>query len=88
MQDILCERRCSNKIIDETMSKARKLSREAVEIINTASVKMNEADQQVIAVRAHASTKIREERVFKSTRASTSHKKIQDSLDKHQRKNE
>jgi hypothetical protein len=45
MQDILRERRCSNKIIDESMSEARKLSREAVEVINAANAEMNEADQ-------------------------------------------
>ncbi len=88
MQDILRERRCSNKIIDESMSEACKLSREAVEVINAANAKMNETDQRIIAVRAHASAKIREERVFQSSRATRLHQKIQDSLDKHQREHE
>ena len=69
MKDILQERRASNKIIDESMSEAHKLYREAVEMINNAVARMNEADQQVIAECARASAKISKERVFQSSQA-------------------
>ena len=45
MVDIHQEKRASNRMIDEAMSVARKLSREAMEIINNATVKINEAEQ-------------------------------------------
>ncbi len=53
-------------MINKAMSVARKLSGEAVEMINNATVKINKAEQQIIEARAHESAKIREERVFQS----------------------
>jgi hypothetical protein len=83
LQDILRECHASNKIIDEAMSEARKLSREAVEMINEENAKINDADEPIIAECAHASTKISEERVFQSSQSARLHQKLEDSLDKH-----
>jgi hypothetical protein len=88
LQDILRERRASNKIIDEAMSEARKLSREAVEMINEENAKINDADKRIIAERTLASAKICDERVFQSSQSARLRQKLEDSLNKHQREHE
>jgi hypothetical protein len=88
LQDILQECRASNKIIDEAMSEACKLSREAVEMINEANAKINDANKRITAERTHASTKICEERVFQSSQSARLDQKLEDSLNKHQREHE
>ena len=85
MQDILCERRTSNKLIDEAMSDARTLSRQAVQMMNDATAKTVQADQLIIAERARASAYIREERAYQSSQAKLLHKQNQDILNKHQK---
>ena len=59
MQDVLRERRTSNKLIDEAMSKARKLSSEALEMTRDYYLKMMEVNNQIISTRSRASTEIR-----------------------------
>ncbi len=49
MQDILRECRTSNKIIDEAMSKAYKLSADAWEMMSEANLKMTKADELIIS---------------------------------------
>jgi hypothetical protein len=58
MQDIIRERRASNKIIDEAMSDARKLSTEALELMREANQQMIKADERVISERNRASAQI------------------------------
>jgi vacuolar-type H+-ATPase subunit H len=58
MQDILRERRASNKIIDEAMSDARKLSTEALEMMREANLQVIKDDERIISERNRASAKI------------------------------
>jgi len=89
MVDIHQEKRASNRMIDEAMSVAHKLSREAVEMINNATVKINEAKQRLIGARAHAaSAKICEERIFQSNRITTLEQQLKDTLNKHEQEHE
>ncbi len=66
------------------MSEAPKFSRVAVEMMNEANAKINEADKCIIEERADASTKICEERVFQSSQFARLHQKLEDSLNKNQ----
>ena len=52
MQDILCERRTSNKLIDEAMSDARRLSRQAVQMMNNATAKTVQAGQSNTTIKS------------------------------------
>ncbi len=49
MQDTLRECRMFNKLIDEAMSEARKLSSEALEIMREANLKAMKVDNQIIS---------------------------------------
>ena len=64
--DILCERRASNKIIDEAMVEARRLSAEALEMMSKANDMCDEAEAKIIAERNRASARLREERAHHS----------------------
>jgi hypothetical protein len=66
LQDILQERRVSNKIIDEAMSDARKLSTEALEMMREANLQVIKDDERIISERNRASAKIQEERLFQA----------------------
>jgi hypothetical protein len=66
MQDILQERRVSNKIIDEAMSDARKLSTEALEMMREANLQVIKDNERIISERNRASAKIQEERLFQA----------------------
>jgi hypothetical protein len=64
--DILRERRASNKIIDEAMVEARRLSAEALEMMSKANDMCDEAEAKIIAERNRASARLREERAHHS----------------------
>ncbi len=88
MQDIFRERRASNKIIEEAMSKARKLSADAWEMMNEANLKMTKADELVISERNCASTKIQEERLFQSRESARLRQRLGNTIHKHRREQE
>jgi len=88
MQDVLRERRTSNKLIDEAMSKARKLSSKALEMTRDYYLKMMEVNNQIISTRSRASTEIREERLFQSRESASLRKKLGDTIDKLNREQE
>ena len=58
MQDILREHCVSNKIIDEAMTNARKLSIEALEMMREANLQVIKVDEHIISERNRASAKI------------------------------
>ena len=82
MQDILREHRASNKIINEAMSDARKLSTEALEMMREANQQMIKADEHIISKRIRASAQIREERLFHSRESDRLRRKSVDTIDK------
>jgi len=82
MQDVLRERRASNKLIDDAMFEARKLSTKALEMMREASLKMAEVDHRIISVRNCATSQIREERLFQSRESARLQKKLCDTIDK------
>jgi hypothetical protein len=88
MQDIFQERRASNKIIDEAMSEARKLSADAWEMMSEANLKMTKADQLIISEHNHASTKIQEERLFQSRESARLRQRLGNTIHKHHREQE
>jgi NhaP-type Na+/H+ and K+/H+ antiporter len=88
MQDILRERRASNKIIDEAMSDARKLSAEALEMMREANQQMIKADEHIISERIRASAQIREERLFHSRESARLRRKSVATIDKLHREQE
>jgi hypothetical protein len=66
MQDLLKERRVSNKIIDEAMFDARKLSAQALDMLSDTNSKYAKVEERIVDERTRASTKIREERAHHS----------------------
>jgi len=82
MQDILRERHTSNKLVDEAMSEARKLSSEALEMIRDANLKTLEANNQIISERSKSSAKIQEEQLFHSRESATLRRKLVNTIDK------
>jgi hypothetical protein len=82
MQDVLRERRASNKLIEDAMFEARKLSTEALEMMREASLKMADVDHRIISVRNCATAQIREERLFQSRESARLQKKLCDTIDK------
>ena len=58
MQDILQERCVSNKIIDEAMSEARKLSTKELEMMREANLQMIKVNERIISKRNRASAQI------------------------------
>ena len=88
MRDIFRERRASNKIIDDAMSDARKLSTEALEMMREANQQMIKADECIISERIRASAQIREERLFHSRESARLRRKSVDTIDKLHREQE
>ena len=88
MQDILQERRTSNKIIDKAMSDARKLSTDALEMTREANVQMIKADERIISERNRMSAKIQEERLFQARQSDRLRTQLRDSIDKLNREQE
>ena len=82
MQDILQERCTSNKLIDEAMSEARKLSSKALEMMRDANLKTMEGDNQIISKRSKMSPKIQEEQLFHSRESTTLRRKLVNTIDK------
>ncbi len=82
MQDILQEHRASNKIIDEAMSEARKLSSKALEMMREANLQMIKVDECIISKRNCASAKIQEERLFQSRESDRLRRKLGDTIQK------
>ncbi len=83
MQDIFLEHCASNKIIDEAMSEARKLSADAWEIISEANLKMTKAGQLIISECNRASTKIQKERLFQSRESARLRQRMENTINKH-----
>ena len=54
----------SNKIIDEAMSDAHKLSTKALEMMREANLQMIKVNEQIISKHNHESAQIQEERLF------------------------
>ena len=88
MQDILRERRASNKIIDEAMSDARKLSTEALEMMREANLQVIKDDERIISERNRASAKIREERLFQARESDRLRRQFGVTIDKLHREQE
>ena len=88
MQDILQERRASNKIVDKAMSEARKLSAEALEMMSKANLQMMKVDEHIISERNRASTQIREERLFQSRESDRLRRKLGNTIHKLHREQE
>ena len=82
MQDLLQEHRASNKIIDEAMSEARKLSSEALEMMRETNLLMIKVDERIISKHNRMSAKIREERLFQSRESDRLRRKLGDTIQK------
>ena len=82
MQEILRERRASNKIIDEAMSDARKLSIKALEMMREANLQVIKVDERIISEHHHASAKIREERLVQVRESDRLRRKFGDTINK------
>ena len=88
MQDILREHCASNKIIDEAMSDARKLSTEALEIMREANLQVIKDDERIISERNRASAKILKERLFQAIESDRLRRKFGDTINKLHREQE
>ena len=88
MQDLLQEHRASNKIIDEAMSEARKLSSEALEMMRETNLQMIKVDERIISKHNRMSAKIREERLFQSRESDRLRRKLGDTIQKLHREQE
>jgi hypothetical protein len=88
MQDIFRERRTFNKIIEEAMSEAHKLSADAWEMMSEANLKMTKADELIISERNRVSTKIQEERLFQSRESARLWQRLGNTIHKHRREQE
>ncbi len=83
MQDIIREHRTCNKIIDEAMSDACKLSTEALEMISDANRKCADVESQVFAEHTCAKARIREARELHSRESARLWNKLEEKLKKH-----
>ncbi len=88
MQDIIQERRACNKIIDEAMLDAHKLSTEALEMISDANIKCAKVKAQVIAEHTHANARICEARELHSRESTRLWNKVEKKLKKHDQEQE
>ena len=66
MVDILREKRAPNKIIDDIMIDARRLSSEALEMMSQANEKSAKAEERIINERKCASVQLHKERARNS----------------------
>jgi hypothetical protein len=78
----------SNKIIDEAMSDARKLSTEALEMMREANLQVIKDDERIVSERNRASAKIREERLFQARESDRLRRKFGDTINKLHREQE
>jgi hypothetical protein len=82
MQDIDRECKASNKIIDEAMSDARKLTVEALVMMREAEIKCSKVDECITAEHNLATTCIHAERMHHSKESVRLQQKLEDRLDK------
>ena len=87
-QELRRERKVSNRIIDDAMIQARLLSREAMEMMEEAKKKCTAAEDNIIAERDRATTRVRGERAIQARQEARHEEKLKTILEKRDQENE